>query len=158
MTGFTDYDYGPPWSPRRRPRPLRPEPHRWTSTEQLLREHAADPDMVNRVRERLVAAGQRYMDTHGYTSTEIAWSMNHPDDPSWLYVVRLEVMMEPRHDGEWDAIRQALAEDEIDRAEAAAGKTAVDDRLDALAFAAAAWSARTPRELSEALYGKISGD
>jgi hypothetical protein len=151
--GFTDYDYGPPGSARRRPRSLRAEPelHRWTSTEQLLREHAADPDMVNRVRERLVAAGQRYMDAHGYTSTEIAWSMNHPDDPSGLYVVRLEVMMVPRHDGEWDAIRAAIAEDEADRAEATAGKTAVNDRLDALCAAAALWRGTDPVVISGTL-------
>jgi hypothetical protein len=149
--GFSDYDYGRPGSPRRRPRSLRPEPHRWTSTEQLLREHATDPEMVNRVRERLVAAGQRYMDTHGYTSSEIAWSMNHPDDPTGLYVVRLEVYMLPRTDGEWPAIRQAIEEDEADRAEALAGKTAVEDRLDALKAAADLWRVKAAAVVSGTL-------
>jgi hypothetical protein len=151
VAGFTDWDYSRPGSPRRRPRSLRPEPHRWTSTEQLLREYAHDPEMVDRARTNLVEAAQRYMDAHGYTSSEIAWSMNHPDNPTGLYVVRLEVSMLPRTDGEWPAIRQAIEEDEADRAEATAGKTAVNDRLDALSAAADIWRAKAAMVVSGTL-------
>jgi hypothetical protein len=158
MAGFSDFDYTRPDLGRRRRRRIpESEPHRWTSTEQLLREHATDPEMVNRVRERLVAAGQRYMEAHGYTSTEIAWSMNNPDDPMGLYVVRLEVYMEPRHDGEWDSIRAAIEEDEADRAEAVAGKTAVNDRLDALHRAAAAWSSSALRDTARSAERAATG-
>jgi len=146
MAGFSDYDYGPMGSPRRRPRSLRPEPHRWVGVEQLLRDHAHEPAMVDGARARLVATAQRYMDANGYTSESISWEMSLPDDPHGLYLVRLEVAMAPRHDGEWDSIRQAIEEDEADRAEATAGRTAVNDRLDALAHAAAAWSNPSLRE------------
>jgi hypothetical protein len=60
-------------------------------------------------------------------------------------------MMVPRHDGEWDAIRAAIAEDEADRAEATAGKTAVNDRLDALCAAAALWRGTDPVVISGTL-------
>jgi hypothetical protein len=141
MAGFTDYDWGSPGSPRRRPRSLsaEPEPRRWVGTEQLERHFAHDPEMVNRVRARLVAEGQRYMDTHGYTSAGISWEMTQPSDPMGIYLMRLEVELYPRTDGEWPAIRAAIAEDEADRAEAARDATAVNDRLDALKAAADLW-------------------
>jgi hypothetical protein len=157
VAGFSDYDYGPTGSARRPPRRLTPEPHRWVGTEQLLREHAHEPAMVDGARAKLVATAQRYMDTNGYASTSISWEMLLPDDPHGLYLVRLEVDMAPRHDGEWDAIRAAIEEDEADRAEAAAGRTAVNDRLDALATAAAVWSNPSLRESFQAVGKAATG-
>jgi hypothetical protein len=159
MGGFTDFDWsysGPARrSSRRSPYRAQPEPIRWVGTEQLSRECATDHVLVDRVRVKLVDRAQRYMDKYGYTGVNIRWELSPPIDPTGLYLLRLEAEMFPRTDGEWPSIRQAIAEDEADRAELADAKSVVGDRLDALATAAAAWSARTPHELREALYGRL---
>ncbi len=158
MAGFTDHDYTYP-DVRRRRRRITPTPDltptTFTAMRQLERHFAHDPAMVDRVRADLVAEAQRHMDTHGLTSSEISWEMSQPSDPLGIYVMRLDMAMVPRTDGEWPAIRAAIAEDEADRAEAAKGATAVNDRLDALQRAAAAWSDRSLRDTARAA-GKAS--
>jgi hypothetical protein len=127
----------------------------FTAVRQLERHFANDPVMVDRARVDLVTEAQRHMDTYGYVSESVSWEMNQPSDPLGVYVMRLEMRMLPRTDGEWPAIRAAIEEDEADRAEAAAGKTAVDDRLDALQRAAAAWASPALRDTARAA-GKAS--
>ena len=154
MTGFGDWDYGRPGSPRRRPRSLRPDPPPTVTVtfhHVLTREFAREVEYVDRARRSLSDSAEHYAETHGMTVVTGHWSTDPPNDAMRTVTIRLEAEMLLRTDGEWAAIHQAIAEDAADRAEAAAGKTAVDDRLDALASAAAVWTARDPRELREAL-------
>jgi len=156
MGGFTDWDYGRPdlGGPHRRP-PYRavPEPHVWVGTEQLERHFAHDSEMVDRVRVRLIETAQRYMDTHGYTNVGISWEMTQPNDPTGVYLMRLEVEILPRTDGQWPAIHAAIAEDEADRAEARAearaSKATVERRLDALRASADVWRSTALRDASQ---------
>jgi hypothetical protein len=161
MAGFSDYDWGYHGTTHRRGRRITPTPDltptTFTAIRQLERHFATDPAMVDRVRADLVAEAQRHMDTHGYTSSEISWEMNQPSDPMGVYVMRLDMSMVPRTDGEWPAIRAAIAEDEADRAEAARGAKVVNDRLDALAMAAAAWSNPSLRESFQAVGKAATG-
>jgi len=157
MGGFTDWDYGRPDLGRRRPRRLTPprfDPVVFTTTEQLEPQHAHDPEMVDRVRDRLVETARRHMDTHGYDSTDINWAMTQPSDPADVYVMRLTVAMVPRTDGQWPAIHAAIAEDEADRAEARAearsSKATVERRLDALRASADVWRSTALRDASQA--------
>jgi hypothetical protein len=156
--GFSsDFDWGSSVTGRRRRSPYRAEaePVMFTAVRQLERHLAHDPEIVDRARADLVAEAQKHMDTYGYTSANISWEMSQPSDPLGIYLMRLDMQMMPRTDGEWPAIRQALAEDEADRAEAAAGRTVVNDRLDALRAAAAAWSSSSLRDTGRAA-GKAS--
>jgi hypothetical protein len=141
-------------------RPVRRRPP--TMYERVVFQHAVTraetvyPEIVDRVREKLSGQATVWCDGHGYLPGDASWE-TIPQEKFETVTFRLTVEVTPRTDGEWAAIRQAIAEDEADRKEATAAKTSVDDRLDALAASVAVWSARTPTDVREALREPLKG-
>jgi hypothetical protein len=136
----------PPRRPRKPPAPFQ----RVVFQHAVTRAETTYPEIIDRVREKLSGQATVWCDGHGYLPGDCTWE-TVPNDKFETVTFRLTVEVTPRTDGEWPAIRQALAEDEADRKEATAAKTSVDDRLDALAASVAVWSARTPTDVREAL-------
>jgi hypothetical protein len=136
-------------SPRRHTRA--PEAiRRYTVKHRLTRTEAERPEIVDRVRDKLVDEVYRWCNGNGYSPNEASWESTM-DGAFDTVTLLLTVKLTPRTDGEWPAIRAAIAEDEADRKTAAAIQTSVDDRLDALGASAAVWAATTPSEVREAL-------
>jgi hypothetical protein len=126
---------------RRRPTTV-PTPA-YTATVVLDRVASTDPEILDAARNRLAERLEWMATTTGYTVVGVTWS----SVPTEVFAtVRLTATAElaPRMDGEWPAIRAAIAEDLADRQSAERaepdGETAVSDRLDALAAAASYWS------------------
>jgi len=122
----------------------------YTAQIRLDRVLAKDPAALRAAKERLNADVDRYVTTHGYTILSVRPATDPPAGPGDPITLRLEVVLEPRTDGEWPAIRQALEEDEADRISAKAARAAdpVHGRLDALRDAADVWGDRGLRGLS----------
>jgi len=119
-------------------------------TEVLSRASARNPAVVTVAKEKLAIAADKHLATYGYRGIGAAWTTEPPDDATGNVVLRLEVEMVERDDGEWPALHQAMREDEDDRRAASEGLATVNDRLDALKAAAALW--RSPG-LTEACQG-----
>jgi len=148
---FDDWSWGGATggrSPRHHPR--LPKYERFTVQHRITRADAEHPEIVDRVRDKLVDQVQRWCDANGYHPGGGDWESSM-DGAFDTVIIRLTTAITPRMDGEWPAIRQAIAEDEADRKAAADSKTTVGDRLDALAESVAVWTARTPAEVREAL-------
>jgi len=156
MTGFGgDWAYGAyDRGGRRRRRhvvPPRVEPKIFTACTTMSRASSTDPATVELAKERLFAQATQYLDTYGYVGTQVRYITDPPMDVTAEVTMRLEVEMLPRDDGEWASVHAAIAEDEADRAEAQADKTAVNDRLDALASSAAVWGSRSLTDACKAV-------
>lgn len=146
--GFTDADWGARGArPRRRGRGNGSA----DGVEQYVVQVALAPaatvhqETVDRAREHLVAQIEHWTTAHGYAVTGVTWDTQPPASPDDRTVLRAIAAVSPRMDGEWPAIRQAIAEDLADREAARDGSAAVSDRLDALAAAADVWGDRALR-------------
>lgn len=110
-----------------------------------------DAVIVDRVRSRLVDQVTDWLAATGHLSTGPGQWDSVLSDEFATVRIRLTVPVEERTDGEWPAIRAAIAEDEHDRELAAAGhgdlSSDVSDRLDALRGAVDYWADRELRGL-----------
>jgi len=129
------------------------EPKIFTAIATLPRASSSDRESVELAQERLFAQATKHLDDCGYVGAHVHFTTDPPNDATSSVIVRLEVEMLPRDDGEWAAVHQAIAEDEADRAEAKLAKTAVEKRLDALAASSEVWGAHTFAEVSKAAEG-----
>jgi transposase InsO family protein len=153
--GFTDRDWGDTRRPRRHRRftlPDEPEPVPWVGRQRVAAALATDAVVVDGAKRALADHLDRHCRANGYavdpeTVHWDSWSVS----PDGAMDIELRVMLVPRTDGEWPSIRQALAEDEADRAAAADAADTVDDRLDALRETVGVWTAKDPPEVREAL-------
>jgi hypothetical protein len=136
----------PPRRPRKPPQPF----ERVVFQHAVTRAETVYPEIIDRVREKLSHQATVWCAGHGYHPGDASWE-TIPQEKFETVVFRLTVEVTPRTDGEWPAIRAAIAEDEADRAAASTAKTSMDDRLDALAASVAIWTARTPAEVRAAL-------
>jgi hypothetical protein len=105
-----------------RPNPMDADGTQVVVIDGLLSDAAARDIAVNRAfKERMELVADYWAKEHGYTIRRASWNSSPPVDPAVDVPMRLECWMEPRLDGEWPAIRQALLEDEEDRRAALSG-------------------------------------
>lgn len=140
MGGFTDDDWGARSTPPRRRRArFAADAEVYVCQVAMRPEATVHEATVDAARAHLVAKAERWTTEHGYTIDDATWETVPPAGPDDNAILRLTCQVTPRMDGEWPAIRAAIAEDIADREAARAGRETVDARLERLRRSSVLW-------------------